>query len=103
MFLVSVGGLEVAGFRHLWSFFRLAHAVRKEAMNAEGNISVDLFRQGRIFVVVSVFFVVFFLEVPAAKETKCDPWTGRRIDFFSLHGVKQAGAVVFICPDSHVA
>ena len=55
MFLVSVGGLEVAGFRHLWSFFRLAHAVRKEAMNAEGNISVDLFRQGRTFFVVSVW------------------------------------------------
>jgi heme-degrading monooxygenase HmoA len=55
MFLVSVDGLEVAGFRHLWSFFRLAHAVRKEAMNAEGNISVDLFRQGRVFFVVSVW------------------------------------------------
>jgi heme-degrading monooxygenase HmoA len=55
MFLVSVGELDVAGFRHLWRFFRLAHAVRKEAMNAEGNISVDLFRQGRMFFVVSVW------------------------------------------------
>lgn len=55
MFLVSVGGLEVAGFLNLWGFFRLAHAVRKKAMNAEGNISVDLFRQGRVFLVVSVW------------------------------------------------
>ena len=29
MFLVSVGGLEVAGFSHLWRFFKLAHVFEK--------------------------------------------------------------------------
>lgn len=55
MFLVSVGGLEVAGFRHLFGFFKLAFATRAQAKTADGNISVDLFRRGRVYFVVSVW------------------------------------------------
>lgn len=55
MFLVSVGGLEVAGLRHLWGFFKLALGMRKQAQNAKGNISVDLFRRGHLYFVVSVW------------------------------------------------
>ncbi len=55
MFIVSVGGLEVAGPLNLFRFFKLALSLRKVAMEAEGNLSVDLFRHGRVFYVASVW------------------------------------------------
>ena len=55
MFIVSVGGLEVVGLRNLWNFFKLALSLRTVAMAAKGNIAVDIFRNGRVFYVVSVW------------------------------------------------
>jgi heme-degrading monooxygenase HmoA len=50
-----VGGLEVAGLLNLVRFFKLAFSMRKVAMEADGNISVDLFRHGRVFYVASIW------------------------------------------------
>lgn len=53
MYFVSIGGVRVKGLIRLPRFFQLTFAARKAALAADGNISVDLFRQGRIFFAVS--------------------------------------------------
>lgn len=55
MFLVSVGGIEVNGLLKLPKFFKMAFAMRKQALASDGCLSVDMFRFQRIFFVVSVW------------------------------------------------
>ncbi|SPF81082.1 antibiotic biosynthesis monooxygenase [Pseudoprimorskyibacter insulae] len=55
MVWTSIGGVKVKSLRHLPRFFLRAFQARKAALATEGCVSVDLFREGRLFFAVSVW------------------------------------------------